>query len=140
MAIGTNSTEVRAEADAAFAGFLTAAREFANAKPDLDVSDEEPIDAQTQLANVAEVESLDLQRENIVTIVWATGYDYDYDWLRAPVFDARGWPVQQRGITRVPGLYFLGLHRMHTFKSGLLSGVGSDAEYLADKIGAARDR
>jgi hypothetical protein len=68
------------------------------------------------------------------TIVWATGYGYDYGWVRIPVFDARGRPAQQRGVTAVPGLYFLGLHWMHTFKSGLLSGVGDDAEFLADRM------
>jgi hypothetical protein len=35
-------------------------------------------------------------------------------------------------VTKVPGLDVLGLQWMHTFKSGLLSGVGSDAEYLAE--------
>ena len=34
----------------------------------------------------------------------------------------------------MPGLYFLGLHWMHTFKSGLFAGVGSDAEYLAEHM------
>ena len=81
-----------------------------------------------------EVESLDLRREKIAAILWATGYDYDYGWLRVPVLDARGRPLQQRGVTQVPGLYFLGLHWMHTFKSGLLAGVGSDAEYVAEQI------
>ena len=56
------------------------------------------------------------------------------DWVKIPVFDDRGRPLQQRGVTAVPGLYFLGLHWMHTFKSGLLSGVGADAEFLADHM------
>ena len=43
-------------------------------------------------------------------------------------------PVQRRGVTQQPGLYFLGLHWMHTIKSGRLSGVGNDAEYLAEHI------
>jgi len=34
---------------------------------------------------------------------------------------------------------FLGLHWMHTIKSGLLSGVGNDAEYLAEHIAAHTD-
>jgi putative flavoprotein involved in K+ transport len=83
---------------------------------------------------IAEVESLDLPRENVAAIIWATGYDYDYGWLRASVLDAQGRPLQQRGVSPVPGLYFLGLHWMHTIKSGLLSGVGSDARYLAEHI------
>jgi putative flavoprotein involved in K+ transport len=41
------------------------------------------------------------------------------------------------GSPRVPGLFFLGLHWMHTFKSGLFSGVGSDAEHLAEHMGLA---
>ena len=49
---------------------------------------------------------------------------------RVPVFDARGRPLQRRGVTDRPGLYFLGLHWMHTFKSGLFSGVGIDAEHM----------
>jgi putative flavoprotein involved in K+ transport len=83
---------------------------------------------------VAEIECLDLRRENIAAIIWATGYDYDYGWLQAPVLDVQGRPLQQRGITPVPGLCFLGLHWMHTFKSGLFSGVGRDAEYLAEHM------
>jgi putative flavoprotein involved in K+ transport len=53
--------------------------------------------------------------------------------------DSRGRPVQQRGVTQVPGLSFLGLHWMHTFKSGLLAGVGSDAEYLAEHMALATE-
>jgi hypothetical protein len=56
------------------------------------------------------------------------------------VFDDRGRPVQYRGVTQVPELYFLGLHWMHTFKSGLFSGVGSDAEYLAEHMGLMTGR
>jgi putative flavoprotein involved in K+ transport len=79
-------------------------------------------------------ETLDLSATGVATVVWATGYAYDYHWLRLPVFDDRGRPNQQRGVTALPGLYFLGLHWMHTFRSGLLSGVGDDAHYLADRM------
>ena len=98
------------------------------------LAEEEPTGSAAQPATVDEVERLDVRREKVAAIVWATGYDYDYDWLRVPVLDTQGRPLQQRGVTQVPGLYFLGLHWMHTFKSGLLSGVGSDAEYLADHM------
>ena len=98
------------------------------------LAEEEPTGSPSLPATVAEVESLDLRRENVAAIVWATGYDYDYGWLRVPVFDAHGRPLHQRGVTQVPGLYFLGLHWMHTFKSGLFAGVGGDAEYLADHV------
>jgi putative flavoprotein involved in K+ transport len=133
LVIERNANEVLDEADAAFAGFVAAANDLAAAH-DLDLSEEKPTGATSLPASVAEVESLDLRREKIAAIVWATGYDYDYGWLRVPVLDQNGRPLQQRGVTDVPGLYFLGLHWMHTFKSGLLAGVGSDAEYLADHM------
>ena len=134
LAVATNANQILDEADAAFATFLAAARELAATNPDLGLAEEEPSGSAELPATVAEVDFLDLRHENVATIVWATGYGYDYGWLQAPVLDARGRPLQQRGVTQVPGLYFLGLHWMHTFKSGLFSGVGSDAEYLAEHM------
>ena len=134
LAIARNANDVLDEADAAFASFVASAREFAAAHPDMELADEEPPVPAVLPGIVDEVDSLDLRREDVAAIVWATGYEYDYGWLRAPVFDAQGRPLQQRGVSAVPGLYFLGLHWMHTFKSGLFSGVGSDAEYLAQHI------
>jgi putative flavoprotein involved in K+ transport len=134
LAIARDANEVLDGADAAYAGFLEAARDYAAADPDMTLDEDEPTEAAVLPASVDEVESLDLRRENVAAIIWATGYDYDYGWLRLPVLDAQGRPLQLRGVTRVPGLYFLGLHWMHTFKSGLLSGVGSDAEYLAEHM------
>ena len=85
-------------------------------------------------APLAEPRSLDLVAENITTIVWATGYRLRFGWITVPVFDTSGRPTQKRGCTSDPDLFFLGLHWMHTIKSGLLSGVGDDAEYLARHI------
>ncbi|WP_245588613.1 flavin-containing monooxygenase [Deinococcus pimensis] len=69
-------------------------------------------------------------------VVWATGFKPDYGWLRlrAPVLDDQGEPVQQRGVTRAPGLYFLGLPWQRRRGSALLGGVGSDARLLALEI------
>jgi len=134
LAVARNANEVVDEADETFASFLEAARELAAAHPNFELTEEEPVEPANLPATIAEVETLDLRKENITAIIWATGYDNDYGWLRVPVFDARGRPLQQRGVTPVPGLYFLGLHWMHTIKSGLLSGVGGDAEYLAEHI------
>lgn len=134
LTVASNANEILDEADAAFAGFLAAARNHAAANPDVELSEEESIVSAALPATVEEIDSLDLRRENIAAIVWATGYDYDYGWLKAPVLDAQGRPLQQRGVSPVPGLYFLGLHWMHTFKSGLLAGVGRDAEHLAEHM------
>jgi putative flavoprotein involved in K+ transport len=80
--------------------------------------------------------SLDLTAAGISTVIWANGFRYDFDWIDLPVF-ANGVPVHRRGITRVPGVYFLGLPWLHKFKSSFLHGVGEDAEHLAERIAGA---
>jgi putative flavoprotein involved in K+ transport len=72
------------------------------------------------------------------TVIWATGFVPDYRWVELPVFDGRGHPCQQRGITAVEGLYFLGLPWMYTWGSGRFCGVGPDAEHLVERIDALR--
>jgi putative flavoprotein involved in K+ transport len=78
---------------------------------------------------------LDLRAEGIHSLIWATGYGVDFGWIDIPVF-ARGEPVHVRGVTEVPGLYFLGLQWLSKMSSSFLSGVGDDAARLADHIAA----
>ncbi len=52
---------------------------------------------------------IDLAEANIRSIVWATGYALDFSWIKTAEFDEKGRPIHQRGVTRTPGLYFLGL-------------------------------
>ena len=85
-------------------------------------------------AALPEIDTLDLAAANVTSVVWATGYRYDFGWIDCPVLDMAGAPVQRRGVTGVPGLYFLGLPRMHKLKSAFLWGVGEDAEHLANHI------
>jgi putative flavoprotein involved in K+ transport len=79
---------------------------------------------------------VDLRERGISSIVWATGYRLDFSWIEAPVFGERGYPVQRQGVTEAPGLYFVGLNRMHTLASALFMGVGRDAELIASDIAA----
>jgi putative flavoprotein involved in K+ transport len=67
-------------------------------------------------------------------VVWATGYQPDYSWIEAPVLDAGGRVRHHRGVTNLPGLYFLGLSWQHTRGSALLGWVKDDAEYIATQI------
>jgi putative flavoprotein involved in K+ transport len=85
---------------------------------------------------VEETGELDLLSAGITTIIWAMGYDFDFNMVRQPVFDGDGYPVQKRGVTTNPGLFFVGLPWLNKMKSGLLVGVGEDAEYLACVISA----
>jgi putative flavoprotein involved in K+ transport len=77
---------------------------------------------------------LDLRAGGIGAVVWATGYGVDFGWIDVPVLDARGEPVYVGGVTKVPGLYFLGLQWLSKMRSSFLSGVGDDAADLADHI------
>ena len=69
-------------------------------------------------------------------VVWATGFRLDHSFVELPVFDARGQVKHQRGVTELPGLYFLGLPWQHTRGSALLGWVKDDAEFIAQRIGA----
>jgi putative flavoprotein involved in K+ transport len=83
---------------------------------------------------VSDEEELDLRASGIGTVLWANGFRPDYSWIRFPIFDSYGWPVQTRGVTEVPGLYFVGLHWLHKRKSVLFLGVREDAEHVAAAI------
>jgi putative flavoprotein involved in K+ transport len=83
-----------------------------------------------------EVTTLDVARAGISAIVWCIGFGSDFRFIKLPLFDERGYPEHQRGVTSVPGLYFVGLPWLHTWGSGRFSGVGRDAEFLATAIAA----
>lgn len=78
---------------------------------------------------------IDLRDEGISTVIWTTGYRPDYRWVRLPVFDQAGFPVQLDGqAIDVDGLYFVGVHWLRKHKSSILYGVGEDAELVANDI------
>lgn len=81
-----------------------------------------------------EPESLDLQAADIGTVIWSTGYTSDFSWIAAPVFDAQGYPIHQRGISAIAGLYFVGLPWLYTWGSARFSGIARDASHIADHI------
>ncbi|MGG6292977.1 MSMEG_0569 family flavin-dependent oxidoreductase [Leptolyngbya sp. AN02str] len=83
-----------------------------------------------------EVRSLNMTEANIAAVVWCTGYQADFSWVEVPVFDGKGYPGHERGVTTVRGLYFLGLPWLYTWGSGRFSGIARDASYLSDYIAA----
>jgi len=71
----------------------------------------------------------------VKTIIWATGYRPDFSWIEDDVTDETGWPVTYRGISSVKsGLYFAGMPFQFGLTSGLVGGVGRDAEFIARHI------
>jgi putative flavoprotein involved in K+ transport len=81
-----------------------------------------------------EILELDLSAAGIASIIWATGYAFDYSLVKLPIFDADSFPITKRGVTEYPGLYFLGLPWMDKWKSGFLAGIGESVEYIAEHI------
>ncbi len=77
---------------------------------------------------------LDLAAENITSIIWCVGYQPDFSWVHVPVFTGRGAASHRRGVTAVPGLYFLGLPWLHTWGSGRFAAIARDAAHLASHI------
>jgi putative flavoprotein involved in K+ transport len=68
-------------------------------------------------------------------VIWATGYKDDSRWVAIPeVKDGRGGFVHWRGVSPVPGMYFIGQSWQWTRGSALLAGVGDDASYVVSRI------
>lgn len=80
------------------------------------------------------IEELDLAASGITTVIWATGYTFDFSLVKLPVCDAEGFPIQTSGVTDHAGLYFVGMPWMPSLKSGTLAGVGESAEQIASHI------
>jgi putative flavoprotein involved in K+ transport len=118
-----------------FAWFTKSADDHASAVG-IDLPEAEPPEVSTPLPSDGSdpILRLNLKAVGIGSVVWATGFRYDFSWVQLPVFNETGAPIQRRGVTPCPGLYFLGLRRMYTVNSTILSGVGKDAAYLAENI------
>ncbi|WP_164660093.1 NAD(P)/FAD-dependent oxidoreductase [Tropicibacter sp. Alg240-R139] len=82
--------------------------------------------------------SIDLAKEGIATIIWATGFRQDFSWIKAAAFDKKGAPIHQRGVSVQPDIYFLGLPWQSRRGSTFLWGVWHDAKYIADQIAIQR--
>jgi putative flavoprotein involved in K+ transport len=72
-------------------------------------------------------------------VVWCTGFDMGQSWIKLPVFDTHGEPIQKRGVVPdEPGLYFVGPHFLYSASSTMIHGIGRDAHYVAEKIAEIR--
>ena len=80
------------------------------------------------------VKEMDLNAKGIRTVIAATGFEYDFSWIEPAILDNFGYPITNRGVTDVKGLYFMGLNWMTKRKSGIIFGVAEDANYLAPII------
>lgn len=81
---------------------------------------------------------LNMADAGIAAIIWATGYTVEHPWLQVDAFDAKGKPKHQRGVSCVPGVYFVGLPWLSRRGSSFIWGVWHDARHIADHIAIQR--
>jgi putative flavoprotein involved in K+ transport len=82
--------------------------------------------------------ALDLAEAGVTSIVWATGFSFDFSWLKVDAFDEDGRPTHRHGVSPEPGIYFLGLPWLSRRGSSFIWGVWHDAKFLADHIATQR--
>jgi putative flavoprotein involved in K+ transport len=140
LALAQDIEDVLARGDEAFVGFKRSVDDFVqrtgNGPPE-EPAVQAAVEPPTLPPSPTE---LDLERAGVTAVIWATGFRFDFGWVVLPVFDEHGQPAQRRGVTRCPGIFFLGLPWMHKLKSSVLCGVGEDAAYLAEQIAARHGR
>jgi putative flavoprotein involved in K+ transport len=76
----------------------------------------------------------------VANVIWCTGFRQDFSWIDVAVFGEANEPVQLRGVTAAPGLYFLGLDFLYSFASENVGGVRRDARHVARHIASSRPR
>lgn len=125
-----------AAADAFAAGIRRAIDDYANALGVPRADDGWPSPAPPRSLRTPAVPGgeLDLRSAGITSLVWACGFRPDFGWVKLPIAGAHGFPEHQRGVTRQPGLYVLGLPWLHKWKSATLLGAGEDAQFIAEHI------
>jgi putative flavoprotein involved in K+ transport len=77
---------------------------------------------------------MNLEKQGIRTIIWATGYRPDYSWLHVPVLDRKGQIIHDNGIVNAPGMYVMGLPFLRRRKSSFIDGANDDARELATHL------
>lgn len=88
----------------------------------------------TNASCASSITSLDLEAQTIRSVIWTTGFNADYGYIKLPILDKDGNPKIQNGLAAAEGLYFLGLPWLLTRKSGLIYGIKDDAAFICKKV------
>jgi putative flavoprotein involved in K+ transport len=99
-------------------------------------AEDDPVEAPQPGLGSDPLRELELRSAGVTTVVWATGFGGDFDWLQTDMLDAAGAPAHAGGIGVTPGLYVLGFPWTSKRKSGIIFGVEEDARRLAPQIAA----
>lgn len=81
------------------------------------------------------ITSLDLAASGIATIIWCTGFDGDYSWVRVPGALGRDLqPSHVDGVATTAGIYFPGLDFASTRKSGTILASPDESQRIVRDI------
>ena len=80
------------------------------------------------------ISELNIEQLGITSVIWATGYKHDFNWMKVDVIDDDGKPIHQNGVAKIPGIYFLGLPWLSMRGSSFIWGVWKDAKYVVEHI------
>ncbi len=78
----------------------------------------------------------ELPLDGIGTVVLATGYRQQLDWLRLPVLRRDGSIEQYRGRTAVPGLFVVGQRFQHRRDASFIDGARHEAQAVVEHLAA----
>jgi putative flavoprotein involved in K+ transport len=68
-------------------------------------------------------------------VLWAIGYRDEESWLHIPAaVDAQGRYIEDRGLSPMPGLFYVGRSWQNNRASALLCGVGTEAATMVDRV------
>ena len=72
---------------------------------------------------------------DVANVIWCTGFGNGLSWIDLPIFEPDGEPRHTSGVSSdEPGLYFVGLHFLHSFSSTMIHGIARDAKRITDAI------
>jgi putative flavoprotein involved in K+ transport len=112
----------------------------ARSQIDAPAAEDDPVEAPEPGLGVDPPRELDLRAAGIRTVVWATGFGGDFDWLPRELLERSGAPAHTDGVGHIPGLYVLGFPWTSKRKSGIIYGVEEDARRIAAHVAAAASR
>ena len=104
-------------------------------KPELKAAGVELVEARTTGVQDGKPVLADGRVLDVANVLWCTGFRTDYGWIDPRIeLDEQGWPVQYRGVSSMPGVFFMGVLFQYAFTSMNIYGVGRDAEYVVDRV------
>jgi putative flavoprotein involved in K+ transport len=108
---------------------------IARSRVDAPPPDADPADEPYPMRSIPQTpRGLYLRHAAVATVIWATGFDADTGFMRAPVVGARGEIIQRDGSTAVPGLFVVGQPWLRSRRSATVYGVVADAPHVADLV------